>query len=258
MEEPSDQATFFNILDTHDGIGLMGAKGILSPEEIQKIIDGARQNGALVSYKSLEGGSEEPYEINSTWWSAINGEDDKEGLELKVRRYVASRSISLMLQGVPAVYIHGAIGSGNDWETYAQTNHKRDLNRALIEIEAIKAAAQDPDSKISRLGAHMQKLNLLRVSQPAFHPHGAQRVLDLAPEVFALKRTSPQGDQHLLALTNVSDRPCQVSINLNELSLEETVWRDLVAEAEHKAQGGILSLELSPYQVAWLCPAAGL
>lgn len=31
LEPPSEATAFFNILDTHDGIGLMGAKQILPP-----------------------------------------------------------------------------------------------------------------------------------------------------------------------------------------------------------------------------------
>ena len=54
MRNPSDRATYFNILDTHDGIGLMGVKEILAQEEINFIIERARQNGAYVSYKLTE------------------------------------------------------------------------------------------------------------------------------------------------------------------------------------------------------------
>jgi glucosylglycerate phosphorylase len=37
MTSPSDTATFFNFLDSHDGIGLLGAKNILSPEDMDRI-----------------------------------------------------------------------------------------------------------------------------------------------------------------------------------------------------------------------------
>gem|GEM_PF-410894 len=60
------------ILDTHDGIGLQGARGFLPPKNIQLLVDRARKKGAFVSYKTTEDGTEEPYEINTTWWSALN------------------------------------------------------------------------------------------------------------------------------------------------------------------------------------------
>ena len=38
LQAPSPTTTFFNILDTHDGIGLMGVKGILRVEDIDFIV----------------------------------------------------------------------------------------------------------------------------------------------------------------------------------------------------------------------------
>ncbi|MDJ0714142.1 MAG: alpha-amylase family glycosyl hydrolase, partial [Prochloraceae cyanobacterium] len=66
---PSKLTTFFNILDTHDGVGLLGVKNILSAEDIGHIVQTARKHGAFISYKSGEGGKKEPYEINTTWFS---------------------------------------------------------------------------------------------------------------------------------------------------------------------------------------------
>ncbi|MEO0490693.1 MAG: alpha-amylase family glycosyl hydrolase [Cyanobacteria bacterium J06659_2] len=65
LDYPSDTTTFFNILDTHDGVGLLGVKNILSDQQIQFIIRNAREHGALISYRTAEGGLEEPYEINT-------------------------------------------------------------------------------------------------------------------------------------------------------------------------------------------------
>jgi len=51
----SNSTTFLNMLDTHDGIGLMGVKDILPEEDIDFIIQTAREHGAFVSYKNREG-----------------------------------------------------------------------------------------------------------------------------------------------------------------------------------------------------------
>lgn len=64
MDPPSDRTAYLNILDTHDGIGLMGVNGILSPEDIRYIINMAAERGAQISYKRTEGYQDEPYEIN--------------------------------------------------------------------------------------------------------------------------------------------------------------------------------------------------
>ncbi len=193
VRNPSDTATFFNILDTHDGVGLMGVKEILPPEEIAHIIRRAGENGAYVSYKMTAEKTEEPYEINTTWWSALNGDRNRERMDLQVRRYLASRSIALVLQGVPGIYVHGAVGSANDHELVRRTGVKRDVNRAVIDMRQIGGCLMQPESKQALLARHWPALNLTRTRERAFHPQGAQRVLSVSPRVFAVLRTSPKG-----------------------------------------------------------------
>ncbi len=254
LKVDSNVATFFNILDTHDGIGLMGVKGILSKEDIDFIIQNAKEHGALISYKMTEDLSEEPYEINSTWWSAVNDDDSDEDLSLQVRRFVASRSIGLVLQGVPAVYAHGAIGTPNDHELVNKTKHNRDINRGVIDSTAAPEALKDPNSKLSLLRRHAGKLSLTRTGHRAFHPHGDQRVLMISSDVFTVLRTSPEKDQHILAMTNVTNRACNIEVSLSELGIEEKRWYDLVSEKEWKAEGDSLLITLQPYDVVWLKP----
>lgn len=151
LNPPSDRTAFLNILDTHDGIGLMGVQGILPEEEIRFLVEKLRGRGALISYKRTEARGEEPYEINTTWWSAVNPEDAAESLDFQVRRYLASRSIALMLKGVPGIYIHGALGTANDRRGAEMSGVKRDVNRGVVDIGEVMAALWDPDSKLSLL-----------------------------------------------------------------------------------------------------------
>ncbi len=129
---PSKTTTFFNVLDTHDGVGLSGVKNILSEEEISEIVSRAtEEHNAFVSYKTGQDGKEEPYEINTTWFGALNRRDSREELAFQVKRFVASRSIALVLKGVPAIYFHGMIGTGNDPEVVKRSGHNRDINRTI-------------------------------------------------------------------------------------------------------------------------------
>jgi hypothetical protein len=89
----------FSILDTHDGIGLQGVKGILHKEEIELIMQNAKHRGGYVSYKTGQDGKEEPYEINSTWWSAVNQDRSDEPLDLQVKRFIALRPSAQSLTG---------------------------------------------------------------------------------------------------------------------------------------------------------------
>ena len=108
LSYPSPAATYLNLLDSHDRIGLFGVRGILPAAELSFLIDRAREHGAFVSFGSGGDGAETPYELNTTWYSALNLDNSRdEGRPLQVKRFVASRSIALALAGVPLVYLHG-------------------------------------------------------------------------------------------------------------------------------------------------------
>ena len=254
LKPPSETTTFFNILDTHDGIGLMGVKGILAQKDIDILTEKARERGAYISYKMTEDFNREPYEINSSWWSAINEDMADEDIGLQVRRYLASRSLALVLQGVPGLYIHGALASPNDHELVKQTGINRDVNRGMINRRAVAATLGNPDEKASMLLEMTPKLNLTRTRQRAFHPNGEQRILMVSPSVFVVLRTSPERDQHILAMTNVTPKPCTIEIPLSDLPLETARWYDLLKKKEWKAEKNKLYITLEPYDVVWLKP----
>jgi sucrose phosphorylase len=253
LELPSDRTCLFNMLDTHDGVGVQGVKGILAKEQIETLIEGAREHGAYISYKSSAAG-EEPYEINTTWWSAINMDGSDEPIALQVKRYVASRSIALALKGVPGIYTHGAIALPNDHALVQSTGIKRDVNRGVIDTEVFREHLRQPGSKRSLLRLEQRAMSRARTRLRAFHPQGAMQVLDLSPAVFAVLRTSPEGDGHALAITNVTGDRLDLEVPLAELGLDDTVWYDHIADERLSGGAHTLRLELGPYDVTWLQP----
>ncbi len=256
LEPPSQTTTFFNFLDSHDGIGLMAVKNILSEDDIDLIIEMATERGGLISYKTGENGEEEPYEINITWFSALNQEESDEDIAFQVKRFVASRLIALVLKGVPGIYLHSLIGTKNDIQAVLATKSKREINRTVIDHEAISQALQDPLSKISRINRELGRLITIRTRQRAFHPNGAQHILDLSPSVFAVLRISPEGDQHILSLINVTPRPTDLEIPVHLLRSDETRWFDIVSGMEWEADEGVLYISILPYDIFWLTPVS--
>jgi len=250
----SDSTTFLNILDTHDGIGLMGVRDILSKEDIDFIIQTAREHGAFVSYKTGKDGEDEPYEINATWFSAINHDSGDEDISLQVKRFVASRSIAFALRGVPAVYFHGLIGTRNDIDAVLRTKSKRDINRKVVIEQALVGKLENRDSKLSHIARQLSWIEEIRVRQRAFHPNGDQRVLMISPDIFTVLRISPEGDQHILALTNVTGRVCKIGIPLSDLGVDRGHWYDFVCKRGWIAKEGKLGVTLQPYDVCWLIP----
>jgi len=249
---PSDQTTFLNILDTHDGIGLQGAQGFLPPKDIQLLVDRARKKGAFVSYKTTEDGTEEPYEINTTWWSALNPESEEESLDLQIDRYLASRSIALVLRGVPGIYLHGALGTANDYGAAKASGVNRDLNRGIIDAWEVERTLKDPASKLSLLVSRGREQLLVRRRETSFHPRGGQKVLHLSPKVFALVRTAPEGDEVILTLTGVTGDSVDLVITVEEAGLRHGRCQDLLSGREYHVRGTALRLTLPPYGRIWL------
>ena len=255
LKNVSDTTTFFNFLDSHDGIGVMAVKDILKKEEVDFIIMKAKEHGGYISYKTGEDDREVPYEINITWFSALNREDSDEDMAFQVKRFVASRIIALVLQGVPGIYLHGLIGSQNDIEAVLATRSKRDINRTIIDEDSITETLKDPLSKISRIGRELGRLIKIRTKKRAFHPNGGQKILMVSPDIFTVLRTSPEGDSLILCLINVTEKVCHLEIPLSEIGIDEIHWYDIVSGMEWMADDKRLFLTLQPYDILWLEPS---
>jgi len=254
LEFISDTTTFFNFLDSHDGIGVMAVRGILAEEEIAFIIQRAEEYGGYISYKTGQNGTEVPYEINITWFSAFNRDDGDEDIAFQVKRFVASRVIALILRGVPGIYLHSLIGTRNDIEAVLATRSNRDINRTVIDAGAVVETLKDPLSKFSRISREFGRLIVIRTKHRAFHPSGVQRVLSISPSVFSVIRRSPEGDRFILTLTNVTSGVTHLKIPLSEIGTDETRWYDLVSGMEWMAENERLFITLQPYDVIWLEP----
>ncbi|RLC54282.1 MAG: sugar phosphorylase, partial [Chloroflexota bacterium] len=111
LSTPSDSTTFFNFLASHDGIGVRPAEGILSPAEVQALVERTLAHGGYVSYKANPDGSQTVYELNISYFDALSDPNGPEPLDWQVRRFLASQAIMLSLAGVPGIYVHSLFGS---------------------------------------------------------------------------------------------------------------------------------------------------
>ena len=223
---PSDKTTFFNFLASHDGIGLNPARGILSNEEIDSLVDKTLEHGGLVSYKHNADGSQSPYEMNINYFDALSDPNGGEPLELQVNRFIAAQAIMLSLLGVPGVYFHSLFGSRGWIEGVKQAGRNRTINREKLQLDELQNELSDENSLRAKVFTKYCQLLKTRSSSPAFHPHGTQKIIDLHPSVFAVERISPDGKSRMLCLHNVS--------------AEKVTF-----ETEH-------ATALSPYQILWM------
>ena len=258
LKKVSNTTTFFNILDSHDGIGLMGVKDILSKEDIDNMIKRAKKHGGYISYGAAEDGTEVPYEINITWYSALNRKGIDEDILFQVKRFIASRSIALILQGVPGIYLHSLFGTHNDHEAVEDTRRKRAVNRTVVDADSIMESMNYPKSKKSLINKKLGRLIEIRAEKRAFHPNGDQHIFMISPSIFTVLRTSPERNQHILTLTNVTEKECHIEISLSAINSSESKWFDLLGKKELVAKDQKLRITLFPYDVIWLQPSSEL
>ncbi len=278
LDLPSDEATFFNFLACHDGVGMLPVKDILGLEDINQVVDRTHKLGGFVSYKSNEDGSQSPYELNINFLDALNDpevfatqvqymdelninyldalsdpENRGNAVEFVAKRFLATQSIMLGLRGVPGIYFHSLFGSRNWKDGVEQTGRYRTINREKLERAQLEEEMADPNSLRHHVYHGYHHLLKVRKTSPAFHPLSGQQVLNLETTVFALLRTSLDGNCQTLCLTNVTNQNIELNLDTHKI-LQKTVTScaDILTEREYSLVEGRLKLNISPYQVLWL------
>jgi sucrose phosphorylase len=245
-------STFFNFTASHDGIGVMPARGLLSEAEIQELVAATLSHGGRVSYKANPDGSRSVYELNISFFDALSDPSAGETQETQVKRFMVSQSIMLSLAGVPGIYVHSLVGSQSWHDGVAQTGRNRTINREKLDTDTLEQELSDPHSLRHQVFDAYRHLLDARAAEPAFHPHGAQLVLDLDRHVFALLRTSPDNRSRVLCIHNVSDQARPLCLDPTEFDTPAGIWRDLLTDHTYELGQDSTTLSLPPYAVLWL------
>ncbi|MGX6443875.1 alpha-amylase family glycosyl hydrolase [Neobacillus sp. K501] len=234
----SDEATYFNFLASHDGIGMRPTEGILTEEEKQRLVDKVVENGGRISYKTNTDGSQSVYEMNINYSDALinKGEDDTE--ELAVKKMLAAHSILLSVIGVPAIYYHSLLGSGNDYQGLEESGINRRINREKLEIGKITKELEE-NSRRKGIFQGLRKMIKIRQEQSAFSPYAPQSVVELGSSVFALKRLNETTGDEVFFIVNVDAKPVTADISIK--------GHDLLTGKEVDS---VVTLE--PYQFLWV------
>jgi sucrose phosphorylase len=167
-----------------------------------------------------------------------------------VDRFVTAHAILLSMKGVPGIYFHSLFGSRGWLEGVRETGRNRTINRQKFDRTEIEARLDASGTREAIIFRRLSRLLNLRSRHPAFHPFGLQQVLNCAPGVFALLRTSPDNDERILCLQNVSSAAQPVRLDLKELpGGRNGTRRDIIMDDLVFFNG---SLTLRPYQTLWL------
>ena len=163
----------FTTLDTHDGIGVVDVRGLLTDDQINKTKDFLFTRDATIkkihstlAYKNLD-----IYQINCTYYSALGNNDDT---------YIIARAVQMFAPGIPQVYYVGALAGENDIELVELTKHGRDINRHSYTIKEVAQEIKRP------VVQKLLKLMRFRNEFPAF---GGECEASACGSILTIKRT---------------------------------------------------------------------
>lgn len=127
----------FTTLDTHDGIGVVDVKDLMTDEEAEMTRESLYSQGANVKkkYSSAAYNNLDIYQINCTYYSALGNDD---------QAYLLARAIQCFAPGIPQIYYVGLFAGENDIELLESTKEGRNINRHYYTKDEIDAEVQRP------------------------------------------------------------------------------------------------------------------
>ena len=192
---------FFDFLASQDGIGLSSAREILSKKDFENILRQMESRGGLISYER-QNGRRSPYEINITYFDAINDPHWSPD-PLAVKRFIASQAIMLCLKGVPGIYIHSLLGSRNYYKGVEKTGRKRQINREKLAEASVREVLSDIHTRQHQVLEGFLRLLNVRRKIPAFDPYGGREVIASDKRLLVIRRR--WHTMAVLVVINVSD-----------------------------------------------------
>ena len=196
----------FTTLDTHDGIGVVDVRGLLTDEQIDRTKEIIYAKNPLsqklvttAAYKSLD-----IYQINCSYYSALGNND---------AAYLLARAVQMFAPGIPQVYYVGMLAGENDIELVEATKNGRDINRHSYTVEEISREVKRPVVRAlfnlmkfrndfpafqgdCTVGASGSTLNIRRV----FGGHWAELAADMKSHDFSIMYSEPGGNTKELKL----------------------------------------------------------
>jgi sucrose phosphorylase len=125
------------VLDTHDGIGVIEAAGLLSSDEIASIVETIHQrsNGESRQASGEAANNLDVSQVNCTFYDALGRRDGE---------YRIARALQFFSPGIPQVYYVGLLAGANDMELLHRTREGRDINRHYYTGDEIDSEIRRP------------------------------------------------------------------------------------------------------------------
>lgn len=194
----------FTTLDTHDGIGVVDARDILSPDEIDYTSQELYKVGANVKkkYSSAEYHNLDIYQINTTFYSALGDDDQK---------YFMARLLQVFAPGIPQVYYVGMLAGKNDIELLEKTKEGRNINRHYYSRQEVAEEVKRP------VVSSLLKLFKFRNTEPAFDLNGSIEISTPTENEIQIIRRNKDKTSEAKLTANLKNLAYQVFVNGQEV-----------------------------------------
>jgi len=244
------ESSVFNILATHDGVGLSACKGFLADQEIQDLGRCIEAAGGEISARVRPDGTTAPYELNINYMDALDAVHMTGSARLSTDRFVSAHGIMLALSGIPGLYFHSLVGSRGWTEGVRRTGKARSINREKLNLEDVGRELDDQGSVRSKVQRDLSRLLAVRRANIAFAPASSQSILRAGDGLFCVLRGDPGEHGEALCLHNLTAAKQSFAQGLWSRTATGPVVDLLTNRRIPWDEDGLLSL--APYEVLWL------
>ncbi len=241
--------TLFNFTASHDGVGLRALEGLMNEQRIKGLLINCEKRGGLVSHRRLSNGEDKPYELNISWWSAME-DSSRDSNRFQFERFILTQLLVMALKGVPAFYLPALLASENDIKSFSMTGQRRDLNREKFKSDNLASVLNNPESNANKNIKYLRNAMDIRSKLEQFHPSSEMECLSKGrSDIVVIKRG--KGPKSVFAIHNMTEN--KINYQLNDYDLPEIIcndfnMKDFLASTKYNWK----NISLDPFQVIWL------
>ncbi len=244
-----ENTTLFNFTASHDGVGLRALEGLMNEQRIKDLLINCEKRGGLVSHRRLSNGDDKPYELNISWWSAME-DSSRDAKRFQYERFILSQLLVMALKGVPAFYLPALLASENDIKKFSMTGQRRDLNREKFKSENLIAVLNNPESNANKNLKYLRNAMDVRSELKQFHPCSEMKCLSKGrSDIVVIKRS--KGPESIFAIHNMTENKINYQLNDNDLPKiidNDFNTQDFLTSTKYNCK----NISLDPFQVIWL------
>jgi sucrose phosphorylase len=247
--ELPETTTLFNFTASHDGVGLRALEGLMNEQRIKELLINCEKRGGLVSHRRLSNGEDKPYELNISWWSAME-DPGRDSNRFQYERFLLTQLLVMSLKGVPAFYLPALLASENDIKSFSMTGQRRDLNREKFKSEKLEAVFKNPESNANKNLRYLRHAMDVRSQLPQFHPQSQMECLSKnRADIVVIKRGI--GSKAVFIIHNMTENKINyrfIDYEFNKLIKNDLNMQDYLTSNKYNSN----NIELDPFQVIWL------